>query len=131
MISDRLLPALKRHFPEHDFTIGETPQPCAIFSAIHPEVGNIEIHDDGDELTVYLGNFTHIHFSNYEEKLTEQQAANQIVEDAVTFLVELFQDRVVLWGSHKGGGGCYKRDQKSGRKGTKEYVWSGPLCDGG
>jgi hypothetical protein len=29
-----------------------------VFPAAHPEVGDVEFHNDGDELTVVLGNFT-------------------------------------------------------------------------
>jgi hypothetical protein len=48
----------------------------------------------------------------------------------VSFLEELFADRVVLWGSHKGGGGWYNVSEASAAswaEGEKKFVWSGPL----
>lgn len=69
---------------------------------------NIEIHDDGDELTLYLGKFTHLHISNYDDQLNEEQKAQEIVRDTVAFLSDVFDDEVVFWGSHRGGGGTYR-----------------------
>ncbi len=71
-----------------------------MFPAVHPAVGNLEIYDDGNELTLVAGNFTHGHFSNYDENLSVDQKESAIVDAVVSFLEDLFADRVVLWG-HK------------------------------
>jgi hypothetical protein len=128
MISDVLIPKLQKSFPERGLRIAPPPSPCAIFPALHPDVGSIEIYDDGDELTVIAGNFTHGHFSNYDEKLSVQQKAEKITEAVVHFLEDLFADQIVLWGSHQGGGGWYKRgEDPAWEHDTKEFVWSGPI----
>ena len=117
-------------FPNRGLRLGEPPGPCAVFSAIHPEVGDIEISDDGDEVTVVVGHFTHKHFDNYDTGLSEAEVAERIAQDVVSFLEDLFSDKIVLWGSHRGTGGCYERDQKPPRffgRRRKKYVWSGPL----
>ena len=135
MIFNYLIPKLKEHFPNRGLRVENLPEARVIFPCMNPEFGDIEIHDDGDELTVYAGNFTHGHFSNYDEKLSKEQKAEQIAEDVVEFLKNLFADQIVFWGSHSGGGGWSKRGQRSKLSllsklllvHKKEYVWSGPL----
>ena len=101
------------------------------FEAIHPEVGEIEVEEDGPELIVSVGNFTHAHFANYDTSLSQEQADEIITDNVVSFLEDIFSDRIVMWGSHGGGGGYYVREsQPSSALATnrgKEYVWSGPL----
>ena len=97
---------------------------------MHPDVGDIQIYDDGDELTVVAGNFTHGHFSNYDDKLTVEQRTEEISDDVMSFLESLFADHIVLWGSHESGGGWYHIEQDStafSAQEEKKYVWSGPL----
>ncbi len=64
------------------------------------------IHDDGDEVTAYVGHFTHSHFSSYDD-ISEEAKAREISEDVMIFLEDLFADRVLLWGSHEKGGGWH------------------------
>jgi len=100
-----------------------------VFPAIHPQVGEIQIHDDGDEITLVAGNFTHGHFSSYDESLSREQKAEQIAGSVVDFLEELFADRIILWGSHRGGGGWKPVGENSGWEADEKlYVWSGPLA---
>jgi hypothetical protein len=128
MISSTLIPKLQQRFPEREMQTGSPPSPCVVFPAIHPEVGDVLIYDDGDELTVIAGKFTHGHFSNYEKDLSEEQKSETISEEVVDFLEALFSDQIVLWGSHQGSGGWYHRGSPSARKvEAKKYVWSGPL----
>ena len=133
MISEFLIPMLKEHFPGRGLVINDRPDPCAVFPAVHPEVGAIEIYDDVDEITINAGHFTHGDFSNYDQNLSDEQKHNEIANDVISFLDDLFADRVVLWGSHsRGGGWCYKDAEGSlPPNGERLYVWSGPLHDGG
>jgi hypothetical protein len=133
MIADALIPKLQERLPGREMRIGTPPSPCIAFPAIHPDVGDLEIYDDGDELTVVAGKFTHGHFSNYDDALSMEQKAAQISDEVATFLEELFADRIVLWGSHEGAGGWHKRGERAASQNdAKEYVWSGPLanCEG-
>lgn len=128
LLAETLLPELQRRFPDRGLRIGVEPESFAFFPAIHPEVGDIQIFDEGDELTVVAGNFTHGHFSNYEDELSVEQKAELIVAGVLNFLDELFGDRIVLYGSHAGGGGWYRREESSAwSDGEKKFVWSGPL----
>ena len=86
MIADILIPKLQERFADRGMRVNSPPSPCAVFPAIHHEVGNIEIYDDGDEVTVVAGNFTHGHFSNYDDKLSDQEKAERIAEQDACFL---------------------------------------------
>ena len=128
MISDLLIPELQQRFPGRGLRVGSPPEACAVFPSAHPEVGDVVIQDDGTEVTVCLGNFTHSHFANYEDTLTQEQKVEQITADVVAFLEDLFADRVVLWGSRRGAGGWRSRDDEAKHSNyVVEYVWSGPL----
>jgi hypothetical protein len=121
MLAETLIPLLKARFSDRPFVVGTGSHPAATFPAIHPEVGDLVIQDDGDELTVYVGNFTHVHFDN--------------VDDTLAFLEDVFADRMEFFGSHLGGGGCRKRAGKprgvvsKALLGRRTYVWSGPVED--
>jgi hypothetical protein len=126
-LSSLLLPRLRSSFPDLTLRVGESPHPVVVIEAVHPDVGDVEIYDDGEELTIGLGNFTHAHVGLGESK-------DRIVELAVALLTELFSDSVVLWGPQSGSGGYYRKGQTSSlakllsKEGT-QYVWSGPLQD--
>jgi hypothetical protein len=130
MISAVLMPELQKRFPERGLRIGSAPEACAVFPALHPEVGDILIYDDGDELTLVAGKFTHGHFASYDDSLSDDKRADRIVDEVVSFLEELFADRIILWGSHEGGGGWYRAEKGSAfQQRGNEYVWSGPLFE--
>ena len=127
-LSTRLLPRLRSSFPDLVLKVGRPPDPVVTIQAIHPDVGGVEIYDDGEELTVGLGNFTHAHVGSGED------SKDRIVDLAVELLSDLFSDALVLWGSHSGSGGYYKKGHASSladrlSKGSGLYVWSGPLRD--
>ncbi len=127
MILRHLISKLEAHFPGR-FSLSDR---VVRFPEKHSAVGSVEIHDDAEELTIYAGKFTHVHFSNYDSSLTKEQAAEQIANDALAFFVKLFSDQIVMWGSLRGRGGCYERERGprsvfSFARG-QEYVWSGPV----
>ncbi len=125
-IFDTLLPMLTVRFPNAGVRIERGERLRAIIPAAHPDVGDIMFQDDGDEVTVYAGNFTHGHFANYDA-ISDEQKAKLISEDVVDFLDAVFADKVAFWGSHKCGGGWRRLDigpQKQPE--AAEYVWSGP-----
>ena len=127
MIRDHIIRLLTERFPGQFVMAEPGVEPFVTFAAKHPEVGDVQIQDDGDEVTLFAGNFTHGHFSNYDNVPVEEKE-KEIAEEVVDFLSKLFADQVVLWGSHMGGGGWRVIDPGSPekRKHRKEYVWSGP-----
>jgi hypothetical protein len=58
-ISLHFLPKLVATFKAESFRVSKDSSPVVVFPAVHPDVGDVEIHDDGDKLTVVIGNFTH------------------------------------------------------------------------
>jgi hypothetical protein len=104
MIADKLIARLRERFPDRAVTFDVPPAACAVFAAVHPEVGDVKIFDDGSEVTLIAGNFTHGHFSDFGADSVEE-AEEMIVNNVVNFLERLFADQVVLWGSQGSGGG--------------------------
>lgn len=133
MLAEHLLEKLQARLPAATFERSTASDAIVVFPAKHSDVGNLEVYDDGDELTVYVGSFTHVHFNNYDEGLTEAERAERIAGDVVGFVEDILADRIEFYGSHHGGGGCrYRDEQPPGllsmlAHGKKKYVWSGPI----
>ena len=109
-----LIPKLQERLPTHEFAVAS--ETALTYPARHPEVGSLEIHDDGDELTVFYGTITHAHFDDADELVAE--------------LTELFADRIVLWAGPVGDGSCHITLEDKSTAGRKRFLWSGPLGDG-
>ena len=123
---DVLVPILRTRFPDLAFTGPSGKPPQLTIPAAHPEVGDIVLQDDDEEITAFLGHFTHRHFSNYDEIPTAEKE-KLIAEDVASFLEDLFADRIIMWGSPRGMGGSHPIDSSSLRRlGRRKYVWSGP-----
>lgn len=125
-----LLPELQRRFPNRGIETIEDDRPHLRFPAIHPEVGDVEIYDDGDELTVVYGNFTHCHYDEYLRVSDQWQvdAVNAVIAD----LEALFSDRLRMWGSPETAGGILREgdeEESLWEPGDPQYVWSGPVKD--
>jgi hypothetical protein len=132
VLTDKLIPLVKQRFGGRAVSYGKPPAPCVVFAAEHPAVGDIKLFDDGSEVILVAGHFTHGHFSDFTSKSAEQAEKN-IAEDVVAFLELLFADQVVMWGTQSGGGGWYVRSSEASalvpNKGPL-FVWSGPLTGG-
>jgi len=130
MIAEKLIPRLREDFPTVNMTFGVPPAAVIVILAAHPDVGDIEIIDDGNELTIVAGNFTHGHFSDFRSTSSDEAEKN-IIDDVVHFLERLFADEIVLWGSRSSQGGWYDRTRAKGTKVSGRtgplYVWSGPI----
>jgi hypothetical protein len=133
-LSDMTKEAVRREFPDLRVSFGEPPDPIVTIAPMHPDFGTIEVIDEEVELTVNCGNFTHGHLSNYDEGISTDERDKRIVASLVTFLSDVFADRVEFWGSHRGGGGCRLRGSQ-GRVsrlviGGATFTWSGPIKNG-
>jgi hypothetical protein len=142
MIADSLIPALKEKFPDSGMRCGAPPDPIAVFPAAHPEVGEVTIFDDGDEVIVSIGEITHGHFGAYEAGLSQEQVHEAVTASVVAFLGDLFADKVVLWHVRPGGAsgwyypsevpksadasGCLGRLFRVPRR-ARRFLWSGPF----
>ena len=96
MISEHLTADIGRQFPEKGFQLSQSSQPVASLASPCEALGSLEIHDDGDEATVYITGATHSHFGCYEECLSNEEKERRISSDVMGFLKALLADRVVV-----------------------------------
>jgi hypothetical protein len=78
-------------------------------AAQDPSVGDIVASFEGDEVSVFLGDITHCHFTPYAAQdnfpgCTPGEAA----ADASQFIREVVTDQWVIWRRRDGRGGCFK-----------------------
>jgi len=96
-------------------------------------VGDLTILSDLEELTLYVGEHTHCHFSLYmHQDRSPAEAIEAVVEEIVGFLDDLLADRIVVWSRSVAGGvpsagGTFRRDTAPEllEHGAKAYLWSG------
>ena len=124
---------LKANYPNLQFSVNDKEK-CITIPAKSNDVGDITIYDDEHELTVGVGNFTHWHASCYEEALREKEKAILIVSEVIDFLTDLFNEKIIMWGSHDKGGGFYniegntnEQDAPLEPESEEKYVWSGKI----
>jgi hypothetical protein len=114
----------------------DDPEEIVRVPAKAPEVGDIIVRNDGDELTVCIGRIDHRHFEVYcAAGSTEFERQREVAQDAaewiqdilaehVRFRVEFEAGRVVASSSwhieHHDGGRWLKRSDE-----VREYTWSG------
>lgn len=130
MIRDILLPRLEDRFPGRGLRPGFPPDPVAIFPRQHEAVGDVSIWDHGDEATVAVGEITHGHFNPYDPTLNAEQIAERVADDVINFLIDLFEDRVLLWKSADGRSGGWRMIGSDDRDSLMDasdqgFVWSG------
>jgi len=131
MLLEKVIDKLQEAFPTLHFTIDEDRRQIMIPGG-HPGFGAVQIQDDESELTIHVGRFTHSHTSPQEDDLTEEEKAESITWEVINFLQDLFDDQIVVWGSHEESGGFYHKDaplnlKRSIKKGVLKWVWSGPV----
>jgi hypothetical protein len=134
-LRDALIPRLHAAFPDMSMNVGSEGEPLVTFSAKHADVGNLVIQDEGDELTVLIGDITHRHFGNYDRGLGANEKAESIASEVVEYLRKLFADEIEFFGDGLRGGARARGAKARGMLsklflGAKTYVWSGPLHDG-
>ena len=132
MINDYLIPQIKERFPNLAFSFDKSPQPVATLQSPCLALGELQILDDGDEVTIYFVNATHGHFGSYDDKLNSTEREKQIADDVIGFLDSLFQDKVVIWralGGMAGGWRVLQPDEKVPAPSAlkKQFLWSREL----
>ena len=129
MIREILLPALRAQFSDRGLRAGDSPNTIAVFPAAHDAVGDLTVLDDGDEATIFVGTITHLHFDG--DSSSKPNVDERITDEVVSFLAELFDDRILLWKSRSPAhdGAMPRSDAKNfSGIGSSDltYVWSGP-----
>jgi hypothetical protein len=118
MILDRFIDGFRRRFPERALEVRDSGSVVAI-SPGSPAIGAIEIQDDLDELTVFVGDFTHGHFGCYEKKLSLSDREERVANEVLDFLTDVFDDKIEFY-RHKRGGGW----RPAGTAPEESYTWN-------
>ena len=130
MIRDKLIPIIQQRYSGEEVRISPASNPIAVFPGKDNGVGELQIWDDGDEATIYIGEFTHGHFNLYNPELNQDEIDKQVAEDVLGFLEDMFADKIVIWKSREGGSGGWQyvdfTEGPIGRRDVEYYVWSGP-----
>jgi hypothetical protein len=127
-ISEKLIPRLLARFPDRGLRVHEGTQPIATFPAAHPEVGDLHIDDDGDELTFTVGELTHGHFTPINYQTPSQEKEEELIERVTEFLDEVFADRIEFWTADGAGGWHAPGGEPLGQwPNRRKFVWSGPV----
>lgn len=103
MLREPFMHSLAKSFPTVGFKLdGEANR---IASLLMPNgQGDLSIHDDGDELTFFLGDITHCHFSQEYLGGGKYSPEVEVIEEAVEYLSDLLSDRVVFYRARSCGG---------------------------
>lgn len=117
MLSQVVTSYLQERMPERIVVLDPTEErrPFIQIKPDDPEFDDIELYDDGDEVTIVFGRFTHSHFSNYDDIPVIDKEA-QIAEDVYDILRDTFDDEVEFWGAHQGSGGYQTVDNDMSKK---------------
>jgi hypothetical protein len=104
------------------------------------EVGDLTVHDNGKELTVYVGRIDHRHFEAYcEAGRTQREQEQQAAEGAVQWVQAILGDRVRFRNQFKAGrliaGSSWLTEHQEGgpllefADEVREYTWNGKKMD--
>jgi hypothetical protein len=127
-LSAKLIPRLLASFPDRPLRVHEGTQPATSFPAAHPEVGDLLIDDDEEELTITIGKITHGHFMPNAYQLPTQEKVDDLIERVVKFLDQVFKDQIEFWVDDKAGGWHARGGEPIGHwPNRRRFVWSGPV----
>ncbi len=89
-------------FPSESFTVSDGGRLAATLTMPNGQ-GDLTIHDDGDEITLFLGDITHCHFS--QDYLGDGKCSSEaeMFEEAIEYLRDLLSDQVVFYRARVGG----------------------------
>ncbi len=128
---------IKENFPDLKFEIYNKDSSITIPAKIK-EIGDLVIVDDKIELTVYIGSLTHCHFDYYEKNYSESQKQEYIVGSVIDFLIDLFNNEIIVWKYNDSSGGFYyiegnESEQDTpiedplGKPRVEKFTWSSRL----
>lgn len=128
-------------------TFADGPHATATIPARHPDVGDITIYDDGDELTIEIGHKHHTHISSYNYgSYPEAERLGIVAREAAAFVDDIMRDRVCITANFKGdrciGSSHFYVDtdntscsmvrgigagSMTGESRSEKFLWSGPI----
>lgn len=131
MLAQHLVPLLQEQFGFEAFTIGHNP--LITFPATCLEVGDLRIFEVGAEGRIEVGDLTHGHFYSFGSYPTPEEAAQELAENILDFVREVFANRVVFWRTKGGntGGWFIIEDSEEVvspvQQPTEMFFWSGAI----
>ena len=128
MLKILLTSELKKQFPNMTIEYGVKDDVIATIPPIHQSWKPIIICDDGDEVTVFYGDFTHKHFGYYGESIEVEAQAQSIATDVIEAMTPVFEDRLEFYKRLGSGGFRVRGSQGQLSKflfGENGVVWSG------
>jgi len=100
MLREPFIRSLARSFPIGNFKFHDEANRIASLPMPNGQ-GELSIHDDGDELTFFLGDITHCHFSQEYLGDGKYSPEAEAIEEAIDYLRDLFSDQVVFYRARK------------------------------
>ena len=90
------------------------------------------IQDEGDELTVVLGDIAHRHFGSHDSHASANEQAEQIAAEVTEYLQRVFNDEIEFYRTGSRGGARARSTEERGflskvLLGGRTFRWSGPL----
>jgi hypothetical protein len=125
MLYEAMKKEMRSQFPALQFSSDDERKLISI-PPVCNEVGSIDIQDDYDELTIFVGNFTHWHCGYFDEKSGNLDEVKEIVSEVAEYLQDMFNDKIFMWGSAMKGGGT-ELIEENFKPNKQGYVWSGPF----
>jgi hypothetical protein len=130
MLREALIPQLESRFADCGLRVMDEGRTIAVIPAASKAVGDLTLLDDGDEVTLVLGDLTHDHFSVYDDSVSPEEAARRIAQQAVDFIQGFLDERRLLWVSPNGSSGFYEAPPAPVplyvHADDRIYAWSGP-----
>jgi hypothetical protein len=131
MLRDYLIPALKTAFPAAPFEYSGQGNLVASLP-IPNRIGDLKLCDDGDEITVFLGDVTHCHFSQDYLGDGKYSSEPEVCDAVIQYLTDLFSERVFFYHARDrrrdGSGPVPPPDElEEIKKDCRCFVWSRAL----
>lgn len=126
-----VLPRLRERFPGGRYD--DTDPKVIVTFAGPPEIGELKVWDDGDEVRVGIGEFTHVHITAFESKpydadISKEEIVKRVAKEVLTFLDDFFAERIVVWTEPRGVVTVGPVEAMPAPDGTqKSFSWKGRL----
>ena len=131
---DRLIALLEHRLPGTHISVPGENRSVASIASSCPDIGSLLIVDDGDEVTIFLGRFTHCHFELDDEAESPMAAETRLFEEVADFIGQVLTEQIEFYGRGVAGG-CRVRCDKPRSWfsrllfGKRSYVWSGTVVE--
>jgi hypothetical protein len=132
MISDYLIPELKKKFADKPFVFRDSPERVVSLAWPYEGIGPLEIFDEGDVVVISIQGAGDGHFGGRRKGVAREVLEARVAADVVKFLEALFSDQVVVMRMLDGKVGGWRKlaDGKppAGRSAfCQQFLWSGPV----